>query len=41
MSGYTTNVIVQHGVLAEGVHFLQKPFTMDILAQKVLEAMKG
>jgi CheY-like chemotaxis protein len=41
MSGYTSNVIVHHGILAEGVHFVQKPFTMDILAQKVLEAMKG
>ncbi len=39
MSGYTANVIVHHGVLEEGVHFLQKPFSMNDLAGKVREAM--
>ena len=41
MSGYTTNVIVHHGVLEEGVHFVQKPFSLESLSQKVREAMKG
>jgi two-component system, cell cycle sensor histidine kinase and response regulator CckA len=40
MSGYTANVIVHHGVLEHGVHFLQKPFSMSDLAQKVREAIR-
>jgi PAS domain S-box-containing protein len=39
MSGYTADVIARHGVLAEGVHFLQKPFTVPTLAGKVREAL--
>jgi two-component system cell cycle sensor histidine kinase/response regulator CckA len=41
MSGYTSNVIVHRGVLEEGVHFLQKPFSMNDLAGKIREAMSG
>ena len=39
MSGYTANVIAHHGVLDEGVHFIQKPFSIKDLAAKVREAM--
>ena len=41
MSGYTTNVIVHHGVLEEGVHFIHKPFGMNDLARAVRDAMGG
>jgi hypothetical protein len=39
MSGYTANVIAHRGILDEGVHFLQKPFSMRELAVKVREAL--
>ena len=39
-SGYTADVIDYHGTEAEGVYFIQKPFTMESLAAKVCEAME-
>jgi PAS domain S-box-containing protein len=41
MSGYTANVIAHRGILDEGVSFLQKPFSMTTLAQKIREALEG
>jgi len=35
MSGYTTNVITHDGSLDEGVQFIEKPFTVKELAEKV------
>ena len=35
MSGYTNNAIVHHGVLGGSVDFIQKPFTLQELAEKV------
>jgi PAS domain S-box-containing protein len=39
MSGYTNNVIVHHGVLHNDVHFIQKPFSVHTLSQKVRNAL--
>ncbi|MDZ7642079.1 MAG: PAS domain S-box protein [Desulfurivibrio sp.] len=39
MSGYTANVIAHHGVLDEGVHFLQKPFSLQDLGAKLGEVL--
>jgi hypothetical protein len=39
MSGYTDNAIVHHGVLGEGINFMQKPFTLDGLARKGREVL--
>ena len=41
MSGYSGDVIGQHGILDEGVHFLQKPFTGPVLSQQVRRALGG
>jgi len=40
MSGYTADVIASHGVLDEGVNFIQKPFTRQQLAMKLSEILK-
>ena len=40
MSGYTADVIAQHGVLGETLHFIQKPFTMKDLATAVRAALE-
>jgi len=39
MSGYTSDAIVHHGVLDEGISFIQKPFAMQALLAKVREVL--
>ena len=39
MSGYTADVLTPHGVLDDGAVFLEKPFTRQLLVQKVREAL--
>ncbi|MGV8122363.1 MAG: PAS domain S-box protein [Candidatus Xenobiia bacterium LiM19] len=39
MSGYTADVMAQRGVLEMGARFLQKPFTVESLAQKIRETL--
>jgi len=38
-SGYTNDALVHHGVLEPGIQFLQKPYTMQAMAQKVRELL--
>jgi PAS domain S-box-containing protein len=40
MSGYTANVVAHRGVLEEGLHFMQKPFSMEALAKKTRETLE-
>jgi two-component system, cell cycle sensor histidine kinase and response regulator CckA len=38
-SGYTDNALVRRDILGRGVHFLHKPFSSDLLARRVREAL--
>jgi PAS domain S-box-containing protein len=39
MSGYTDEAIARHGVLEDGIDYLEKPFTVQELATKVREML--
>ncbi len=39
MSGYTDNAIAHHGILEQGINYIQKPFTLEGLAKKVREVL--
>jgi CheY-like chemotaxis protein len=39
MSGYTANVIAPHGVLDDGIHFIQKPFGLRNLSKKIRDIL--
>ncbi len=41
MSGYTADIVADRCVSGEGVHFIQKPFTLTCLAAKVREALES
>lgn len=39
MSGYTANAIAHHGVLEAGIHFIEKPFSMQRLLSMMREIL--
>jgi len=39
MSGYTEEAIVHHGVLNPGIAFIHKPFTSEVLSQKIRQVL--
>ena len=41
ISGYSADVIAHRGILEEGVHFLAKPFSREVIARKVREVLNG
>ncbi len=41
MSGYTANVIAHRGILDGGIDFLQKPFSIQTLLEKVRDVLDG
>ena len=41
MSGYTHEAIIHHGVLNEGINFMEKPFTPETLTQKIRAALNS
>ncbi len=40
MSGYTANVIAHNGILNEGLHFIQKPYSVGDLAHKLRDILR-
>lgn len=38
-SGYTANIIAHHGILDGDMNFIQKPYTLEVLADKVRQAL--
>jgi len=41
MSGYTADVIGYHGIMQEGVYFIQKPFSLSAFTRKVRDVLDG
>jgi two-component system, cell cycle sensor histidine kinase and response regulator CckA len=41
MSGYTEDAIAQHGILAEGTGFIQKPFQMESLTNHIRQTLSN
>jgi len=39
MSGYANEAIIHHGVLEKGLFYIQKPFTIERLSQKIREVL--
>ncbi len=40
ISGYTANVIAPHGVLDDGLQYLQKPLTVQGLTEKAIATLE-
>ena len=41
MSGYTGDIIADRGVLADGINYIEKPFSAEELAEKVQKLLKN
>jgi len=41
VSGYTTNIVVHHGIVEEDINFLEKPFSRAQLLQTVRNILEG
>lgn len=41
MSGYTPDTVIHHGILEKDINFIQKPFTISGLANKVFHVLNG
>ena len=41
MSGFTDDAVVRHGIVADDVCFIQKPFSPEGLARKAREVLEG
>ena len=41
ISGYTADVVARRGILREGTHFIQKPFTKTALAVKLRDVLEA
>jgi FixJ family two-component response regulator len=41
ISGYANEALNQHGLLGTSVGFLEKPFSSEVLARKVREALNA
>jgi DNA-binding response OmpR family regulator len=39
MSGYTRDTVLQAGRLQDGMHYLEKPFSPDVLVRRVREVL--
>jgi PAS domain S-box-containing protein len=41
MSGYSDDAILRHGVKSAGTHFIQKPFSIETLAERIRETLNA